>query len=122
MAYYTQYNVKENGRSTLRGLLTDKDRLIANIRDGDKDMQRDFIIRRMMFKLNNLIDFAKNIDVNINLIPWNPVNILPFESPSSNEVHNFVDLLEKAGLNVTLRKKRGQKIGGACGQLGKTVN
>ena len=59
MAYYTQYNVKENGRSTLRGLLTDKDRLIANIRDGDKDMQRDFIIRRMMFKLNNLIDFAK---------------------------------------------------------------
>ena len=69
----------------------------------------------------NLIDFAKNIDVNINLIPWNPVNILPFESPSSNEVHNFVDLLEKAGLNVTLRKKRGQKIGGACGQLGKTV-
>lgn len=70
----------------------------------------------------NLIDFAKNIDVNINLIPWNPVNILPFESPSSNEVHNFVDLLEKVGLNVTLRKKRGQKIGGACGQLGKTVN
>lgn len=70
----------------------------------------------------NLIDFAKNIDVNINLIPWNPVRILPFESPSSNEVHNFVDLLEKAGLNVTLRKKRGQKIGGACGQLGKTVN
>lgn len=70
----------------------------------------------------SLINFAKNIDVNINLIPWNPVNILPFESPSSNEVHNFVDLLEKAGLNVTLRKKRGQKIGGACGQLGKTVN
>lgn len=69
-----------------------------------------------------LINFAKNIDVNINLIPWNPVNILPFESPSSNEVHNFVSLLEKAGLNVTLRKKRGQKIGGACGQLGKTVH
>lgn len=69
----------------------------------------------------NLINFAKNIDVNINLIPWNPVNILPFESPSFNEVHDFIDLLEKAGLNVTLRKKRGQKIGGACGQLGKTV-
>lgn len=68
-----------------------------------------------------LIDFAKNIDVNINLIPWNSVSILPFESPSFNEVHDFIDLLEKAGLNVTLRKKRGQKIGGACGQLGKTV-
>ena len=68
-----------------------------------------------------LIDFAKNIDVNINLIPWNTVSILPFESPSFNEVHDFIDLLEKDGLNVTLRKKRGQKIGGACGQLGKTV-
>ena len=68
-----------------------------------------------------LIDFAKNIDVNINLIAWNPVSILPFEAPSFNEVHDFIDLLEKDGLNVTLRKKRGQKIGGACGQLGKTV-
>ncbi len=66
----------------------------------------------------NMIKFAKGIDVNVNLIPWNPVATLPFTEPGSNEVHRFVERLEKAGLNVTLRTKRGRKIGGACGQLG----
>ena len=69
---------------------------------------------------SNMINFAKGIDVNINLIPWNPVSVLPFKEPSNNEVQNFVKKLEKAGLNVTLRTRRGRKIGGACGQLGKT--
>lgn len=68
----------------------------------------------------NMIKFASGMDVNINLIPWNPVPQLPFTEPSNNEVHNFVDMLEKAKLNVTLRTRRGRKIGGACGQLGKT--
>ncbi len=68
----------------------------------------------------NMISFARGIDVNVNLIPWNPVSTLPFEEPSKNEVSRFVEKLEKAGLNVTLRTRRGRKIGGACGQLGKT--
>ena len=70
---------------------------------------------------DNMITFAKGADVNINLIPWNPVKTLPFEEPSAEEVRRFVAMLEKAGLNVTLRTRRGRKIGGACGQLGKTV-
>ena len=69
----------------------------------------------------NMISFAKGADVNINLIPWNPVKSLPFEEPDTDEVRRFVEILEKAGLNVTLRTRRGRKIGGACGQLGKTV-
>lgn len=69
---------------------------------------------------DRMIAFAKGIDVNINLIPWNQVETLPFEEPDSSEVRNFVSFLEKAGLNVTLRTKRGRKIGGACGQLGKS--
>lgn len=68
----------------------------------------------------NMIKFARGIDVNVNLIPWNPVSTLPFTEPSSNEVRNFVNLIERAGINVTLRTRRGRKIGGACGQLGKT--
>lgn len=67
---------------------------------------------------DNLINFAKGIDVNINLIPWNPVSILPFTEPTTEEVKHFVGLIEKTGLNVTLRTRRGRKIGGACGQLG----
>lgn len=67
---------------------------------------------------DNLINFARGIDVNINLIPWNPVATLPFTEPSTEEVKRFVGMIERAGLNVTLRTRRGRKIGGACGQLG----
>lgn len=67
----------------------------------------------------NLIAFARGLDVNINLIPWNPVAGLDFEEPEDKEVKAFVNALEKAGLNVTLRTRRGRKIGGACGQLGR---
>ena len=70
----------------------------------------------------NMINFARGLDVNINLIPWNPVAKLDFEEPTSSEIRAFVDQLEKAGLNVTLRTRRGRKIGGACGQLGKVQN
>lgn len=69
----------------------------------------------------NLINFAKNSDVNVNLIPWNPVSSLPFEEPGKDEVNNFVNQIKRAGINVTLRTRRGRKIGGACGQLGKAV-
>jgi 23S rRNA (adenine2503-C2)-methyltransferase len=69
----------------------------------------------------NMIDFTRGLDVHINLIPWNPVGGLPFTEPSAAECAGFVRKLENAGLNVTLRTRRGQKIGGACGQLGKTL-
>lgn len=68
-----------------------------------------------------MIDFAKDLDVNINLIPWNPIETLPFKEPSVSEAKNFISMLERANLNVTLRTRRGRKIGGACGQLGKTL-
>lgn len=68
-----------------------------------------------------MIQFAQGINVNINLIPWNPVEELPFSEPDAAEIRNFTALLENAGLNVTLRTRRGEKIGGACGQLGKTL-
>lgn len=65
-------------------------------------------------------NFAQDLDVHINLIAWNPVPQLPFTQPTAAECNNYIQQLEKAGINVTLRKHRGRKIGGACGQLGKT--
>ena len=69
----------------------------------------------------NLIAFARGIDVHVNLIPWNPVAGLPFKEPTAAECKRFVEKLERAGINVTLRTRRGREIGGACGQLGKTI-
>ncbi len=68
----------------------------------------------------HLIEFAKDTNAHINLIPWNPVKTLPFKEPSHSESKNFLKELEKSGINVTLRTRRGREIGGACGQLGKT--
>lgn len=69
----------------------------------------------------NMVAFARGLDVHINLIPWNPVETLDFAEPTAAECKHFVAQLEKAGLNVTLRTRRGRDIGGACGQLGKTL-
>ena len=67
-----------------------------------------------------LVEFTKGLEVYINLIPWNPVPGLDFESPSPKECRNFVQILEQNNLNVNLRKRRGTTIGGACGQLGRS--
>ena len=67
-----------------------------------------------------LIDFASGLDVHVNLIPWNPVGSLPFKTPSRNESMHFMHLIQKAGIPVTLRLKRGTNVNAACGQLGAT--
>ncbi len=67
-----------------------------------------------------LADFARGLNVHVNLIAWNPVPTLPFTTPTNQETRGFLKALEGHGLNVTLRMKRGEKIGGACGQLGRS--
>ncbi|NLK46214.1 MAG: 23S rRNA (adenine(2503)-C(2))-methyltransferase RlmN [Treponema sp.] len=66
------------------------------------------------------INFAKGIDVHFNLISWNRVPTLPFREPTKQEINYLMGKLEKAGISVTLRTKRGRTIGGACGQLGRS--
>ena len=71
-------------------------------------------------------EFARGIDVVINLIPWNPVEGLEFEgfplcAPTHKEITDYALALENEGLKVTLRLKKGQGISGACGQLGSTM-
>ncbi len=53
----------------------------------------------------------------VNLIPYNPIPDLPFHSPSAEEVQKFVQLLEKGGINVQVRYRKGDQIDAACGQL-----
>ena len=69
-------------------------------------------------------EFSRGLDSLINLIPWNHVPDLEFDShslasPSVKETLQFKANLEKFGLKVTLRRGKGGSISGACGQLGK---
>jgi 23S rRNA (adenine2503-C2)-methyltransferase len=53
----------------------------------------------------------------VNLIPANPVPELKIMPPESAQINSFKEHLFKAGINVTLRRERGQDINAACGQL-----
>ncbi|MDD5730271.1 MAG: 23S rRNA (adenine(2503)-C(2))-methyltransferase RlmN [Candidatus Omnitrophica bacterium] len=64
-----------------------------------------------------LVTMLKGMNCKINLIPCNYIKELGIEPPNKLEILFFKDSLTKAGLNVTLRKPRGQDIESACGQL-----
>jgi 23S rRNA (adenine2503-C2)-methyltransferase len=66
--------------------------------------------------------WTEGLKVQVNVIPWNPVEGLPYREPSRNEVRAFEDELERLGVNAVRRAKRGRGVGGACGQLGDTLS
>lgn len=53
----------------------------------------------------------------VNLIPVNPVKERSYESPDKKDVYEFQAVLEKNGINATVRREMGRDIDGACGQL-----
>ncbi|MEI6832195.1 MAG: 23S rRNA (adenine(2503)-C(2))-methyltransferase RlmN [Candidatus Omnitrophota bacterium] len=53
----------------------------------------------------------------VNLIPANSIPELKILPPTEQEVFWFKNKLFSSGINVTLRKERGQDIAAACGQL-----
>ncbi|MDR3115762.1 MAG: 23S rRNA (adenine(2503)-C(2))-methyltransferase RlmN [Treponema sp.] len=70
-----------------------------------------------------LAAFASGLEVVVNLIPWNPVEGMVFEGralrePSEREITAYIRRLERRGLKVTRRRRKGRGIAGACGQLG----
>ena len=98
------FQKKSGGRITLEAPL------LGGVNTRDKDAQ-------------SIAQFAQGLDTVVNIIPWNPVAGLEFEGsplrePEKNEVENFVRLLEGYGLKVTMRRRKGRGVNGACGQLG----
>ena len=53
----------------------------------------------------------------LNVIPYNPVDGLPYKTPGSNTIASFRSILESNGVVVMFRQKKGDKINAACGQL-----
>lgn len=64
-----------------------------------------------------LVGLLKGLLCNVNLIPYNAVEGLPFERPSRARVETFRSILEDSGIDVTQRMERGHSISAACGQL-----
>lgn len=90
---------KEKGR-----IITFEYILIKNLNSSLKDAQ-------------NLVKLLKGLNCKVNLIPFNQVSDLSFAPPSYRELREFQELLEKGGINSTIRAQRGSDIDAACGQL-----
>ena len=78
--------------------------LIAGINDTDADSEA-------------MADLLRGDLVHVNLIPMNPVAHTPWVASPMPVIEAFAARLRAAGIQVTIRRNRGQDIGAACGQL-----
>ncbi|MCC6313783.1 MAG: 23S rRNA (adenine(2503)-C(2))-methyltransferase RlmN [Thermomicrobiales bacterium] len=64
-----------------------------------------------------LADLLRGMLCHVNIIPLNPVDVLPFERPEAAGIERFAATLRQAGIPATVRYSRGLEIDAACGQL-----
>lgn len=65
----------------------------------------------------NLVKLLKGIPSKVNVIPFNPHPQSRFQRPSADEIARFQAVLNDAGLQINIRRPRGDDIQAACGQL-----
>ncbi len=66
---------------------------------------------------HKLAVIAKRLHAKVNLIPYNPVESLPWKRPDRDRCKMFQHVLREAGVHATLRIEKGTDISAACGQL-----
>lgn len=64
-----------------------------------------------------LVDLLGHRGSLLNVIPYNPVAGLPYRTPSGAAIGRFRDALQRGGVNVQFRQRKGSEIDAACGQL-----
>jgi len=62
-------------------------------------------------------ELLKGKKAHVNLIPFNEVEGLPYRRPDDESLAAFVQQLQRAGVSVKVRKRKGSEIDAACGQL-----
>jgi 23S rRNA (adenine2503-C2)-methyltransferase len=78
--------------------------MMDGVNDGDEQAGR-------------LAPIARRLRSHVNLIPLNPTPGYPASGSPPERIRGFVRVLERAGVNVTVRDTRGRGIEAACGQL-----
>ena len=64
-----------------------------------------------------LARLIRGMGAHVNLIPINPVDGSPYSATDAQNVRRFQAMLEKLGVNATVRRRLGSDISAACGQL-----
>lgn len=68
-----------------------------------------------------LVELLRGLRAKVNLIALNPGPDIPFGTPDEERVHQFQQVLIKAGIPAFIRRPRGRDIYAACGQLKRTT-
>jgi len=53
----------------------------------------------------------------VNVIPFNQVEEVPYRAPSQERIDRFVEALGRCGVPVMVRRRKGDEVSAACGQL-----
>jgi 23S rRNA (adenine2503-C2)-methyltransferase len=68
-----------------------------------------------------LVKLLRGIKCNVNLIEYNPHTGSKFKGSGREEMSRFAKVIQEAGIENTIRLKKGTNICAACGQLGATL-
>jgi 23S rRNA (adenine2503-C2)-methyltransferase len=66
-----------------------------------------------------LAEYLRDLDVTLNLIPYNPMRKGIFRAPSEEQIEAFSLAMRELGYLTFVRTTFGQRIMAACGQLGR---
>ena len=66
---------------------------------------------------DDLVKLLRGLRAKVNLIPMNPVPDAQFAAPSNSSVDRFQHRLREGGLDTFVRRRKGDDIAAACGQL-----
>ena len=64
-----------------------------------------------------MAELLRGLRAKVNLIPMNPVADAGLSAPDDDVVDVFQRVLREAGVDTFLRRRRGDDIAAACGQL-----
>ncbi|MBS0635273.1 MAG: 23S rRNA (adenine(2503)-C(2))-methyltransferase RlmN [Verrucomicrobia bacterium] len=70
---------------------------------------------------DELADYVRDLNVKVNLIPYNAQSNDRFQSPDNEVVDAFLARLRSHNIRVLLRRTKGRSIMAGCGQLGNAV-
>jgi 23S rRNA (adenine2503-C2)-methyltransferase len=79
-------------------------------------------INDSLMHAGQLVKLLRGIKCNINLIEYNPHGGCKFKGSGMEKISHFAEVIEEAGIENTIRLKKGSSICAACGQLGGELN
>lgn len=99
--------------------------LVETLKEIHRGLKRDITFEYTLIKDQNdsveeaegVARIAKQLHAKVNIIPYNPIREMGYQTPSPESIQNFLKAFEKHDVRVIVRQTAGRDIDAACGQL-----